>query len=210
MVPDSRYPYLDGQPMVAYAYTEPWACARSRLSGQTVGALFGVNNSEFHRMTLQSWKRGSATPLVEGLRIAVLDVDRDKIDDPSTPGRQFTPDLTKSAQTQSEADELGSWIFYPHDQNRINEYAQRRKDSAHIEKYARLREAPFLKNDIPHSVARSYGRHSYAYVKIIAEMTSQGLNGIKAFEAQRYTPEDLEWLEEHMRAQGIPIPEAEE
>jgi hypothetical protein len=201
ILPNHDYGNLTDIPFLGYLYHEPWAIGRGGKASQTVGALFGIEDPDFSRVPRQTWFKAA-----EGLdfvgKFPVLDVDSDRIEDPVSPGASILPGRIKTAQSQTEAAALGTWVANQHDRHRISEYAQlaRERGRTAIDRYVALRDAA--------SDVKSKGRfEAYKAIRRHALMTDHQLvdKGIR-----EYTPEDLEWLEEHMRAQGIPIPGSED
>ena len=119
------------------------------------------------------------------------------------------------ARDMNEAAEIGSWVVDPETRARIKEYHEAFRDHSgmrnEVKKYAALRQAPFVKSNVP-------GFGNYTYEGVVFEANSP----VKEYRVwnpvtkeledvpnifRTFTEGDVEWLRDYMRKKGLRIPD---
>lgn len=141
----------------------------------------------------------------------VYDVDVDQILDPA-----FTGEIEKTyavdvlvAINQAAADKMGSWIADPNLRRRIQEYADAKLKVFHALKLRDTITNPpgrIFETGYYTPMKGRYISNDYAGIKAQVEEAERGERDIRELGELSYTRQDVEWLEAHMKAKGIPIP----
>lgn len=199
-------------PAIGFYCDKPWIDRNS-----TKINLLHVNDINNQRIGEHAIKGGIAEN-VSPFEVFDFDVDRigdNSVIDPLILVQAYSLQVPASVD---EARKIGSWVADPRLRARINEwfainfnndqdpkvFSQRRSE---IERFVRLRKAPYNKTDIPQM-------GEYTYQGVVKEATKETYpywNGRETVQVpvtfRMFQPEDVVWLETFMKNLGMEIPQ---